>query len=321
MHAKHFPALFPPLFSFSSPLSSHLRLLQLLLPQSTGPQLLFSELSSLLVRYSFFFFFFSPFFSCSCCLPAPHHSQFHKKPQCSRPHYFFSVALVSLTRTFQFLPVWHSLIKSRKENQFPLPWWNDMSFTIMPICHSVTTLCHAEHWTDHLLSDHSSQLIITTMSSMTSTLSSPSLMHRDRYLYLIPVGTISRTVCETRCWIRKMWMDWAPVVSIFTVFTPRVVSTAVARYNFAARDMRELSLREGDIVKIYSKIGGDQGWWKGEANGRVSQPWMSVNLWMVKLIRVIMGLDQKGHIEREHFGCRNLCTLVVTYLIKKSSRC
>uniref|UniRef100_A0A672IX62 Vav 2 guanine nucleotide exchange factor n=1 Tax=Salarias fasciatus TaxID=181472 RepID=A0A672IX62_SALFA len=54
------------------------------------------------------------------------------------------------------------------------------------------------------------------------------------------------------------------------MFTPRVVSTAVARYNFAARDMRELSLREGDIVKIYSKIGGDQGWWKGEANGRVS---------------------------------------------------
>uniref|UniRef100_A0A8C8FV49 Vav 2 guanine nucleotide exchange factor n=1 Tax=Oncorhynchus tshawytscha TaxID=74940 RepID=A0A8C8FV49_ONCTS len=53
------------------------------------------------------------------------------------------------------------------------------------------------------------------------------------------------------------------------VFTPRVVSTAVARYNFAARDMRELSLREGDIVKIYSKIGGDQGWWKGEANDRI----------------------------------------------------
>uniref|UniRef100_A0A3Q3WDR1 Uncharacterized protein n=1 Tax=Mola mola TaxID=94237 RepID=A0A3Q3WDR1_MOLML len=53
------------------------------------------------------------------------------------------------------------------------------------------------------------------------------------------------------------------------VFTPHVVSTAVARYNFAARDMRELSLREGDIVKIYSKIGGDQGWWKGEANGRI----------------------------------------------------
>lgn len=54
------------------------------------------------------------------------------------------------------------------------------------------------------------------------------------------------------------------------MFTPRVIGTAVARYNFAARDMRELSLREGDLVKIYSRIGGDQGWWKGEANGRVS---------------------------------------------------
>ncbi|CAH2316687.1 guanine nucleotide exchange factor VAV2 isoform X3 [Pelobates cultripes] len=53
------------------------------------------------------------------------------------------------------------------------------------------------------------------------------------------------------------------------VFTPRPVGTAVARYNFAARDMRELSLREGDVVRIYSRIGGDQGWWKGETNGRI----------------------------------------------------
>lgn len=63
-----------------------------------------------------------------------------------------------------------------------------------------------------------------------------------------------------------------PCPSPPTVFTPRVIGTAVARYNFAARDMRELSLREGDLVKIYSRIGGDQGWWKGEANGRVSRP-------------------------------------------------
>ncbi|XP_041098858.1 guanine nucleotide exchange factor VAV2-like isoform X2 [Polyodon spathula] len=55
----------------------------------------------------------------------------------------------------------------------------------------------------------------------------------------------------------------------WSVFTPKVIGTAVARYNFAARDMRELSLRERDVVKIYSKIGGDQGWWKGEANGRI----------------------------------------------------
>ncbi|XP_020837599.1 guanine nucleotide exchange factor VAV2 isoform X5 [Phascolarctos cinereus] len=55
----------------------------------------------------------------------------------------------------------------------------------------------------------------------------------------------------------------------WSVFTPRVIGMAVARYNFAARDMRELSLREGDVVKIYSRIGGDQGWWKGETNGRI----------------------------------------------------
>uniref|UniRef100_A0A2K6F1K2 Vav guanine nucleotide exchange factor 2 n=1 Tax=Propithecus coquereli TaxID=379532 RepID=A0A2K6F1K2_PROCO len=54
-----------------------------------------------------------------------------------------------------------------------------------------------------------------------------------------------------------------------SLFTPRVIGTAVARYNFAARDMRELSLREGDVVRIYSRVGGDQGWWKGETSGRI----------------------------------------------------
>ncbi|KAM8934308.1 guanine nucleotide exchange factor VAV2 [Pelodytes ibericus] len=60
-----------------------------------------------------------------------------------------------------------------------------------------------------------------------------------------------------------------PSTPFWSVFTPRPIGTAVARYNFAARDMRELSLREGDVVKIYSRIGGDQGWWKGETNGRI----------------------------------------------------
>lgn len=73
-------------------------------------------------------------------------------------------------------------------------------------------------------------------------------------------------------WQKKQTKGGGQPAPVFTVFTPRVVSTAVARYNFAARDMRELSLREGDVVRIYSKIGGDQGWWKGEANGRVSSP-------------------------------------------------
>lgn len=44
---------------------------------------------------------------------------------------------------------------------------------------------------------------------------------------------------------------------------------AIARYDYSARDMRELSLMEGDVVKIYNKMGAN-GWWKGEVNSRVS---------------------------------------------------
>uniref|UniRef100_A0AAZ3SJE5 Vav 3 guanine nucleotide exchange factor b n=1 Tax=Oncorhynchus tshawytscha TaxID=74940 RepID=A0AAZ3SJE5_ONCTS len=52
------------------------------------------------------------------------------------------------------------------------------------------------------------------------------------------------------------------------VFSPRVVGIALARYDFSSRDTRELSLQEGDLVKIYTKMA--NGWWKGEVNGRVS---------------------------------------------------
>lgn len=106
-----------------------------------------------------------------------------------------------------------------------------------------------------------------------SHLSCPPPPHAQRWLFICNTddyfnNIVHRNVCETGCRIELP-------LFLFSVFTPRVVSTAVARYNFAARDMRELSLREGDIVKIYSKIGGDQGWWKGEANGRVSKPLLS----------------------------------------------
>lgn len=62
VHLKHFPALLPPLSrSLSPPLSSHLCILQLLLPQSAGPQLLLlSELSPLLVRYYLLILSFPP---------------------------------------------------------------------------------------------------------------------------------------------------------------------------------------------------------------------------------------------------------------------
>ena len=43
---------------------------------------------------------------------------------------------------------------------------------------------------------------------------------------------------------------------------------AKARYDFSARDRSELSLQEGDTIKILSKKG-HNGWWKGEVYGRV----------------------------------------------------
>uniref|UniRef100_A0AAQ5ZN26 Vav 3 guanine nucleotide exchange factor b n=1 Tax=Amphiprion ocellaris TaxID=80972 RepID=A0AAQ5ZN26_AMPOC len=51
------------------------------------------------------------------------------------------------------------------------------------------------------------------------------------------------------------------------IFSPRVVGIAVARYDFCSRDTRELSLQQGDIIKIYTKM--SNGWWKGEVDGRV----------------------------------------------------
>ena len=54
----------------------------------------------------------------------------------------------------------------------------------------------------------------------------------------------------------------------FVVFAPKVIGVAIARYDFSSRDTRELSLQEGDVVKIYTKSGAN-GWWRGEANGRV----------------------------------------------------
>uniref|UniRef100_A0A671NBG4 Guanine nucleotide exchange factor VAV3-like n=1 Tax=Sinocyclocheilus anshuiensis TaxID=1608454 RepID=A0A671NBG4_9TELE len=53
------------------------------------------------------------------------------------------------------------------------------------------------------------------------------------------------------------------------MFTPKVMGVAIACYDFSSRDTRELSLQEGDVVKIYSKTGAN-GWWRGEVNGRVS---------------------------------------------------
>lgn len=40
---------------------------------------------------------------------------------------------------------------------------------------------------------------------------------------------------------------------------------AVALFDFSARSERELSLRKGDTVILYSQVSND--WWKGALNG------------------------------------------------------
>lgn len=57
-------------------------------------------------------------------------------------------------------------------------------------------------------------------------------------------------------------------ICFLSVLSPKVIGIAIARYDFCARDMRELSLLKGDVVKIYTKMSAN-GWWRGEVNGRV----------------------------------------------------
>lgn len=153
-------------------------------------------------------------------------------------HCFFSMAHVSLTTTYQFFPLsHHSLNHVEKTNFLP----HEETNCPLPSSSFVFAWLHG--------------VLLNRPSSYSSSFTTN--YYRDIQHDL---STPSRSGCVTEL----------PLL-LLSVFTPRAVSTAIARYNFAARDMRELSLREGDIVKIYSKIGGDQGWWKGEANGRVSE--------------------------------------------------
>lgn len=66
--------------------------------------------------------------------------------------------------------------------------------------------------------------------------------------------------------------------SPFPVFSPRVVGYAVARYDFCSRDTGELSLLQGDIIQIHTKM--SSGWWKGEVGGKVGH-YIVVNYYVV----------------------------------------
>lgn len=63
--------------------------------------------------------------------------------------------------------------------------------------------------------------------------------------------------------------------SLPTAGSAKYFGTAKARYDFCARDRSELSLKEGDIIKILNKKG-QQGWWRGEIYGRVRDTWVWV---------------------------------------------
>lgn len=60
----------------------------------------------------------------------------------------------------------------------------------------------------------------------------------------------------------------------FPVFSPRVLGVAVARYDFFARDTQELSLLQGDVIRVYTKL--PNAWWKGQVDGRVG---LQILLW------------------------------------------
>lgn len=56
----------------------------------------------------------------------------------------------------------------------------------------------------------------------------------------------------------------------FSVFNKIVVADsenmeATAQFDFIARSDRELSLKKGDTVTLYSQVSND--WWKGAVNG------------------------------------------------------
>lgn len=76
---------------------------------------------------------------------------------------------------------------------------------------------------------------------------------------------------NTKVFWRNYWChEIAPGVKaafLLAVFSPRAVGVAVARYDFSSRDTEALSLLQGDIIRVYTKL--PNGWWKGAVDGRV----------------------------------------------------
>ena len=55
------------------------------------------------------------------------------------------------------------------------------------------------------------------------------------------------------------------LIKICFIFSgQRILSYAVAQYDYAATATTQISLKQGDRVSVLSKTGSDKGWWKGE---------------------------------------------------------
>lgn len=80
------------------------------------------------------------------------------------------------------------------------------------------------------------------------------------FTVMLPVRWFDRNICQL--------INSNIYFYFISVLSPKVIGIAIARYDFCARDMRELSLLKGDVVKIYTKMSAN-GWWRGEVNGRV----------------------------------------------------
>uniref|UniRef100_A0A8C0H0M8 Vav guanine nucleotide exchange factor 3 n=1 Tax=Chelonoidis abingdonii TaxID=106734 RepID=A0A8C0H0M8_CHEAB len=73
------------------------------------------------------------------------------------------------------------------------------------------------------------------------------------------------------------------------LLSPKAIGIAIARYDFCARDMRELSLLKGDVVKIYTKMSAN-GWWRGEVNGRVGFSFIWHHFMLISLVSLLNGV-------------------------------
>uniref|UniRef100_A0A665TWI1 Osteoclast-stimulating factor 1 n=1 Tax=Echeneis naucrates TaxID=173247 RepID=A0A665TWI1_ECHNA len=145
-----------------------------------------------------------------------------------------------------------------------LPWWEGRNLTagqmgwfpcqkVQPYV-AVSTLCHYKPGSQSF----ASPCDLRFAGNMDRTAAKNLLMSRSDGTFLVRQkdgGEFAITCPHS-------------IVVCFAGGSMKSFGVARARYDFSARDRTELSLREGDTIKILSKKG-HSGWWRGEVYGRV----------------------------------------------------